>query len=229
MRSTKRICRLLLSLFLFSVGIPYYCAAQNSDDNDSQAVAGASSGSSPGSAGMEERESAFLSELKRAERSGRRSQAYIGSLLRLGMYYNRQNQFSKATGSLSQALSLIDSGALHPTPAKDIRPERVIEKAGPGGTVSATVVRTPMPYEEVLQDLLPQLVTAEIGCNLLASAEKHIKRLIALQGTNPVTAKLNLMTAYTQYAELLHKQHRDKEARVYEKKAQEINSSFKPL
>lgn len=218
----KRPARMILSLALL-VALASISSAQ---DNE---VPGASGGSSPGSSGMDDTEAEHLSIVRQSEKKGKTSRDYIGSLLGLGMHYNRHERFAQAARTLRQALSIIDAGALKPTPDKDRKPERIVEQHHPGGVVSAQVIRTPMPYEETLQELLPQLITAEIGANELAPAEAHIKRLIALAGPNEVADKLALMSAYSQYAELRRKQHRDKEAEQFQRKADEISRSFKPL
>lgn len=183
----------------------------------------------PGSAGMDDSEGHYLAAVKQAGIRGKTSREYIESLIGLGMHYNRQEDFGKAARTLRQALAIIDAGALKPTPAQARKPERIVEKRHDGGVVSAEVVRSPMPYEETLEELLPQLLTAESGENNLAQASAHMKRLIALPGTNPVAKKASLMSAYMQYAELLRKRGLTKEAESYERKADEINRSFKPL
>ena len=205
--------------------------AQNNDDQPQwqDGAPGAVGGSSPGSSGMEESESGHKRAVEKAKKKGLTSREYIGSLLALGMFYNREERFVDASKTLRQSLSIIDAGAMKPTPDKDRKPEKVIEKQHPGGVVSAEVVRTPMPYEETLQELLPQLVTAEIGAKELKQAEMHIKRLLALKGPNVVADKLAQISAYSQYAELMRKLGRVKEAAEYQRKADEINASFKPL
>lgn len=190
---------------------------------------GVSGGSSPGSTGMEDSEASNKRAVEQAKKKGYNSREHIGSLLGLGMFYNRQDRFAEASKVLRQALSIIDAGAMKPTPEKDRKPEKIIETQHPGGVVSAQVVRTPMPYEEMLQDLLPQLATAEIGAKEFKGAEVHIKRLLALKGPNGVADKLAQMSAYSLYAELMRKMGRMKESAEYQRKADEINASFKPL
>ncbi|HEY9787371.1 MAG TPA: hypothetical protein V6D17_18420, partial [Candidatus Obscuribacterales bacterium] len=165
------------------------------------------------------------------ESRGKRSRAYIDALVNLGMHYNRTERFRDASRVLQQALSLADSGVLKPTPPQNRVPERVVEIKGNqnDGVVGAQVIRQSLPYEEVMEGLLPQLITAEIGANQLMAAETHVKRLIKLAGTNPVTSKLNLMSAYTSYAQILRKLHRHKEADAYQRKADDINRSFIPM
>jgi hypothetical protein len=201
---------------------------------DEQMVSGAGSNgepgvSSPGSPGMAENEAAFLAEVRKAEKKGKSSQAYIGSLLALGMHYNRVGRFADAVRVMRQALAIVDGGALKPTPAAKRVPERTVVKEHNNGVVSAEVVRQPLPYEEILEELLPQLVSAEISAGDLRSAELHVKRLISFAGSNEVRGKLNLISAYSSYAEICRKQHRQKEADMYQRKADEINRSFKPL
>lgn len=192
---------------------------------------GVSSGSSAGSAGMPDVPEFYEKEVARAARKGKRSQAYIGSLIALGMHYNRAGRYEKASSTLNQALAIIDSGALKPMPAKARIPDRIVETRT-GDTVSAQNIHQPLPYEETLQELWPQLATAEVGANQLAAAEIHIKRWIKFNtssSVNPVADKLGMMSAYSQYAELLRRTHRSKEAKEYQRKADEINSSFVPL
>lgn len=203
--------------------------AQVEGGGEPGASAGGSPGvSSPGSAGMPDEPAIYEREVRKAAKKGKRSLEYIGSLLALGMHYNRSRNFTKASATLNQALAIIDAGALKPTALKDRTPDKIIEHQGEG-TVSAEIVHKPLPYEETLQELLPQLVTAEIGANQLAPAEIHLKRQIKLSSSNPVADKLSLMSAYSQYAELMRKLHRNKEAAEYQRKADKINSSFIPL
>jgi hypothetical protein len=185
--------------------------------------------SSSGSPGMAENEAAFLAEVRKSEKKGKSSQAYIGSLLALGMHYNRTGRFADAVRVMKQALAIVDGGALKPTPEAKRIPERTLVKEHGNGVVSAEVVRQPLAYEEILEELLPQLVSAEISAGDLRSAEVHVKRLISFAGSNDVRQKLNLISAYTSYAEICRKQHRQKEADMYQRKADEINRSFKPL
>lgn len=189
---------------------------------------GVAAGSSQGSSGMPDTGAEYLKLVKQAEHKGKTSREYIGSLIGLGMHYNRQEQFPQAIKALRQALSIIDAGAIKPAPTNERVPEKIIEHHQ-GETVSAEVVRTPYPYEETMQELLPQLITAEMGANDLAAAERHIKRLIGIKGPNDVADKMSLINAYTQYAELMRKLKRPGEAEAYQKKADEINASFIPL
>lgn len=185
-------------------------------------------GSSEGSPGMDEQgEPAFLKNLQEARKQGPKSIQYIGSLLDLGMFYNRRERYADAERVLLQALAIVDSGALRPSPKTAPRPP--IVQHHPGGVVSATNCDPPKPYEELMQNLFPALVTAEIENSKYAAAEAHIKRMIALVPSNEVTGSLNLMSAYSSYATLLRKQGRVREAQIYEQKADAINKSFKPL
>lgn len=184
-----------------------------------------SSGSSSGSPGMPDEPALLERDVRLAAKGGKRSKEYIGSLITLGMYYNRNNQFVKATATLNEALRVIDSGALKPTPAENRTADKIIQQASKD-TVSAQVVHKPLPYEETLQQLLPALATAQIGANRLAQAEATIKRLLKVTTTNPVADKVTLMSAYAQYSETLRKLGRNKEADEYLRKSQEISKSF---
>lgn len=219
MRSKIQILFLLSALLFFGAKTAF---AQNEQP-------GVSEGSVEGSPGMEDTEAVYSSMVRAAARKGKTSREYIGSLLGLGMHYNRANRFRDASRTLRQALQIIDSGALKPAPTAERKPEKIIERHHPNGVVSAEVVRTPYPYEEMMQELLPQLITAELGANELTIVEGHIKRLIALKGPNGVADKLSLMSAYAGYAELMRKRNRPKEAAIYDRKVDDINKSFKPL
>jgi len=193
-------------------------------------IADANAGaSSPGSAGMPDTDSVYQAAVAKSAKQGKRSVPYIQSLIALGMHYNRANRFSDAGKALKQALQIIDAGALKPTPNAERKPERIIEKHESGDVVSAQVVRTPYPYEETLQELLPQLVTAELGTNELDLAERNLQRLLKLKGANQIADKLSLMSVYSSYAEIMRRRHRPKDAAMYQEKVDEINSSFKPL
>ena len=190
------------------------------------AIAGVSSA---GSEGMPDTDSVYQAAVIKSAKQGKRSMSYIQSLIALGMHYNRVNKFQDAGKALKQALQIIDAGALRPAPNDDRKPERIIEKHESNDVVSAQILRTPYPYEETLQELLPQLVTAQLGTNELDLAESYLKRLLKLKGANPVADKLSLMSVYSSYAEIMRRRHRPKDAAVYQKKVDEINSSFKPL
>jgi tetratricopeptide (TPR) repeat protein len=172
----------------------------------------------------DEGEPAFLRLLNAAKKKGPRSLQYIGGLMELGMYYNRVNRFEDATRVLTQALAIVDSGAVKPSPKTAPVPPLV--QHHPGGVVSATNMNPPKPYEELMQNLMPALVQAEMNSGRMAQAESHIKRMIALAASDPVSGKLNLMSAYTAYAELCRKQGREREAAAYQKKADDINATF---
>lgn len=218
----KAVLSFCLSALIAAVSL---CQAASAQEGEPGVVAG----SSAGFEGMPDTEQMYMSIVKKNLQKGKTSKEYIGSLLGLGMHYNRSNRFQDASKTLKQALAIIDGGALKPAPTAERKPEKIVEQHHSNGTVSAQVVRTPYPYEEMLQELLPQLVTAELGANELTPAEAHIKRLIAIKGANPVADKLSLMSAYASYAELMRKRNRPKEAEMYQRKVDEINSSFKPL
>ena len=205
-----------------------HSAAQEQGGSVGQDMGGVSGSSSPGFAGEADVEGPYLSRVKNSAKKGLNSVQHMQDLIGLGMHYNRAGRYADASRTLKQALKIHDI-ALKPTPPSARRPERVIERDHGNGTVSAEVVSVPMPYEETLQDLLPQLISAELEANELTVAETHIKRLIALKGTNPVADKLSLMSAYSSYSQLMRKLHRPKDAEMYQRKADEINSSFKPL
>jgi hypothetical protein len=221
-RTTSRTFAAAASLaFGFALTVTY-------PDLRAQDQSGGASGSSEGSAGMEEAgEQAFVDQVRRDKAKGPRSQQYIGALVELGMYYNRHEQAEKARQALQQALAIIDAGAMKPSPQTPQRPPLV--QYHDNGTVSATNQNPPQPYEETISNLLPALATAEIACSKYSSAETHLKRLIAMKSNNDVANKLNLMSAYGLYAQVLHKIGKHKDAAVYERKTDEINRSFKPL
>jgi hypothetical protein len=193
---------------------------------------GGQPGASAGSAGMEDEEKIFRDGVNKAEKHGGHSREYIDSLVQLGMHYNRQRRFADATKTLSKALTIIDAGTIKPTPEKDKRPEKVVETRsgnGASGTVGIHVIKTPMPYEETMAELLPQLIDAEIGTNKLKAAEVHVKRLIAVPAPNSLRHKMNLMFACNRYSEILRKENRIKEADDYQARANAINNSFTGL
>lgn len=187
------------------------------------------SASSPGSEGMPDTDAIYQAAVTKSAKKGKTSKSYINSLIALGMHYNRVNRFSEAAKVLRQALQIIDAGALKPTQGSARKPETVIETHESNGTVSATIQRTPYPYEETMQELLPQLASAELSSNQLDFAEQHLNRLIKIKGPNGVADKVTLMSAYSTYAELMRRKHRPKDAAMYQRKADEINASFKPL
>jgi tetratricopeptide (TPR) repeat protein len=188
----------------------------------------ASGTSVSGSRGMDdEGEPAFQRVVKQASKYGLRSVEYAGALTELGLYYNRCGRYADAARVLGQALQIVDRGAVHPTPPFKEKPPLV--EHHPGGVVSATNVNPPTPYEDLLSNLLPALFSAEVESGKYPQAEAHIKRLIAMRSPNDVMQKLNLMQAYSVYAKLLRKTGRTAQANEYEKKADAINKSFKPL
>ncbi|MBI2811445.1 MAG: hypothetical protein HYX67_11545 [Candidatus Melainabacteria bacterium] len=178
---------------------------------------------------MPDTDSVYQAEVAKSAKKGKRSMSYIGSLIALGMHYNRVNRFSDAAKALQQALQIIDAGALKPAQNGERKPEKIVESHESNDVVSAQVVRTSYPYEETLQELLPQLVAAELGTNELDLAERNLQRLLKLKGANQVADKLSLISAYSSYAEIMRRRHRPKEAAMYQKKVDEINGSFKPL
>lgn len=185
--------------------------------------------SSTGSEGMPDTDSVYQAVVAKGAKQGKRSMPYMQSLIALGMHYNRVNRFADASKALKQALQIIDAGALKPAPNAERKPERIAEKHESNDVVSAQIVRTSYPYEETLQELLPQLVTAELGTNELDLAESNLKRLLKIKGANPVADKLSLMSVYSSYAEIMRRRHLPKDAAMYQKKVDEINASFKPL
>ncbi|HEY9733701.1 MAG TPA: hypothetical protein V6C89_17430 [Drouetiella sp.] len=199
--------------------------AQQANDESGSGV----SGSAPGSEGMPDTDAVYQSAVAKSAKNGKTSLAYIGSLVALGMHYNRVNRPVDAARTLRQALQIIDAGALKPAANAFRNPEKIIESRGAHGTVSAMVERTPYPYEETLQELLGQLASAEMSSSQLDLAEQHLSRLIKLKGPNDASDKVSLMSAYSSYAELMRRRHKPKEAAMYQRKADEINASFKPL
>ena len=183
---------------------------------------------SPGSEGMPETDAIYLKQVSNATKSGLKSQLYIGSLIDLGMHYNRVGKSAQACATLTKALAIVDAGALQPTPPSKRVPDKIIEHHG-DNVVSAQVVHQALPYEETLEALFPPLVDSEIATNKFASAETHIKRQIKLATANGVTGQLNLMCAYAQYASLCKKMKRTSEAAMYQKKSDDINATFKGL
>ncbi len=197
--------------------------------SENQVEGGASGVSSAGSEGMPDTDSVYKADVAKSAKKGKRSVAYIASLIALGMHYNRANRFLEAGKALKQALQIIDAGALKPAPNVERKPEKLVERHEANNIVSAQVVRTSYPYEETLQELLPQLVTAELGTNELVLAEGNLQRLLKLKGPNQVADKLSQISAYSSYAEIMRRRHRPKDAAIYQKKVDEINGSFKPL
>jgi hypothetical protein len=216
------------NLVLFTALSIMSCPSAFGQDGE-PGVSGGSGGSVGGFEGMPDTEAVYKADVLKNAKKGKTSKEYIGSLLALGMHYNRSNRSADASKTMKQALQIIDAGALKPAPNAVRPPETTIETQHGDGTVSAQVVRKSFPYEEMLQELLPQLISAELACNELTIAETHIKRLIALHGPNQVADKLSLMSAYASYAELMRKRNRPKEAEMYQRKVDEINSSFIPM
>lgn len=194
----------------------------------SESPGGEAGCSSAGSEGMPDTDAVYLGLVKKAEKSGLKSQTYIGSLIDLGMHYNRVGKHAQACTALTKALAIIDGGALKPRPAAQRKPDKIIEHHG-DGVVGAELIHQPQPYEETLEALFPPLVDAEIATGKYPQAEIHLKRQINLATANGVSGQINLMTAYMQYANLCNKTNRKKEAAFYQKKADAINASFKPL
>ncbi len=213
---------------LIAVTIRTACA--QAPDGSSGAASGSTGmgQSSSGSAGMPDTDAVYKKQVAECAAKGKRSLAYIGSLVNLGMHYNRKNEYENAELALSKALKIIDGGALLPLPGSTAEgPPTITEHAD--GTVSATINKPKTPYEDTLGDLLPALIKAETECRHWQPAETHVKRLIKMADTNRIIRVPNLMFAYSQYAELLAKQHRNKEAEIYRKKAEAINKSIRPL
>ncbi|HEY9774259.1 MAG TPA: hypothetical protein V6C81_10710 [Planktothrix sp.] len=207
------------------VTAPAYSQGATASD---EFAAGSSAGSSPGSPGLDDSDDKpFLDAVRKASPGGKRGPDYIDSLIQLGMHYNRQNKFAAAAKALSQALAVIDSGGIKPSPADRAPDSITVEQSG--DTASARVNRTPTPYEDTMADLLPALIDAETNCGQLNLAEKNVKRLIDLPAHDQLRAKLNLMSAYRQYSVILLKQHRSNEAVEFQQKADDINHSFKGL
>lgn len=182
-------------------------------------------GSSEGSAGMPDTESFYLKELKPAAKNGARSPQYVGALLGLGMHYNRANRFRDAERVLLQALTLVDSGAIKNVKRAPHVPA-IKETVHPDGTVSAENMNPPSDYEQMMENLLPALIDAEIKSNHYVPAETHIKRCIAFLSRPGAFGGPGLMSAYWQYSELMRKQKRFKEAAMYKKKGDDINATF---
>lgn len=181
-------------------------------------------GSSDGFPGLPDTDARFQKELRDAAKKGKRSEAYIGSLLELGMHYNRQNRFASAERVLTEALAIVDGGAIKNV-KKPLNVSAIKETVHPDGTVSAQNLNPPSAYEQLMENLLPALIAAEIQTGHLSAAEIYAKRTIAFLSGNP-GGKPGLMSAYWQYAEILRKQKRYKEAAAYKKKGDTINASF---
>jgi len=202
-------------------------ASGNEPGGEAGVVAGSSS-SSPGSEGMPDTDALYLKETRQAQKKGLNSREYIGSLIGLGMHYNRTGKANDARIALLKALTIIDAGALKPTKGSVKEQAPTVVEHG-DGTVSATVNKPPCPYEETLEQLLPALVEAETQSNHLAEGEVHIKRLITMAQTERIQRVPNLMFAYNQYSQLLTKMHRAREAAHYKQEAEKINSTIRGL
>lgn len=219
---------LFLLLLFAAASTPAQTPSQDPPGVSQDGPGGEPGCSSPGSEGMPDTDAVYLGLVKKAEKSGLKSQLYIGSLIDLGMHYNRIGKSAQAYGALLKALSIVDSGALKPRPAAQRKPDKIVEHHG-DGVVGAEIVHQPQPYEETLEALFPPLVDAEIATGNYAQAEIHLKRQISLATANGVSGQVNLMGAYMQYANLCNKTNRKKEAALYQKKADIINKSFIPL
>jgi hypothetical protein len=216
----------LLGVWVLGAALACVPGVSGQDSSGSQPGMGVG-GSSPGSPGMEDSERNYQNLARNSQKKGARSVQYAGSLLDLGMHYNRANEFKKAESALLQSLAIIDSGALKPTSGYQERPPRV-EQHG-NGVVSATNMNTPTPYEDMMENLLPALISSESGCGHLTRAEEHCKRLIAICNSNAGRRLPGLMSAYWQYADVLRKMHRTKEAEQFQRKGDQINKSIIPL
>jgi tetratricopeptide (TPR) repeat protein len=188
-----------------------------------------STGASSGSQGMsDDSDGPFLKDVQKAKKFGVTSREYIGSLCELGMHYSRKGQYAVAQKKMTEALAIVDKGALKPTKGSvEEKSPTVVEHSD--GTVSATINKPPAPYEETLEQLLPALIEADINSNHLIEGETHVKRLIDMAQKNRIHKVPGLMFAYNQYAEILAKMHRTKEAKHYKDEADKINKSFRPL
>jgi len=200
----------------------------SSSGSSSGSSAGSSGSSSPGSEGMADTDAQYLKETRQALKKGINSRDYIGSLIGLGMHYNRTGKANDARMALLKALTIIDGGALKPTKGSVKEQAPTVVDHG-DGTVSATINKPPSPYEETLEQLLPALVEAETQSNHLTEGEVHIKRFITMAQTERIQRVPNLMFAYTQYSALLTKMHRTKEAAHYKQEADKINSTIRGL
>lgn len=157
------------------------------------------------------------------------------ALLDLGMFYNRQQRYAEAAKVLTESLAMADAGLLaklapKTVPSKPPPPPKTF--VSPDGTVVGVENSDPQPRDvQFLEGVLPALVEAEMASKKYVPAEAHVKRLIAVaqKGKGSVADKVALMGAYFQYAELLKRTGRAKEAALYKKKADDINASFIPL
>lgn len=213
----------------------FYNAPTQAQPADEGGIAGTPGGgepgaaaSSPGSEGLPDTDQQYLKEVNQARKKGLKSRAYIGSLIGLGMHYNRQGKYALAQKTLSQALAIIDGGALKPTKGSVAEKPPTVTEHG-DGTVSATINKPAAPYEETLEQLLPALVEADTLSNHLSEGEVHVKRLINMAQTERIVRVPNLMFAYNQYSALLTKMHRNKEAAHYKREAEKINSTIRGL
>jgi tetratricopeptide (TPR) repeat protein len=221
----RKSIALLLALMAASNIAQAMAQSADGSQGGSQQSDGSPGVSSPGSPGMEEEgEPAFKRELQKAKVHGLKSKEYAGALQDIGMFYNRQGRFTEANKALTEALAILDG---NPALLRDTPRPNVPKRPDPPGVVSYEAEQTPLAYQ-VMSNLLPQLVTARTGAKQYASAEKVLQRWlkIAEAPQNPVWDK---MFAYTQYAELLRKMGRLKDAQTYEQKAQAINSTIKGL
>jgi tetratricopeptide (TPR) repeat protein len=210
----------------FDGGAP---GAAGGSDAQQGGMAGSAGASSPGFEGQPDTEPFYQAAVARAKKKGPHSLSYAASLLDLGMHYNRAGRFIDASRVLNQSLILIDGGILKPSSKATLAKEDTITTSQSDGVASATMHRVPKPYEEFMETLLPALIGAEVGAHQFKQAEAHIKRLIAMPATNPVSGKLNLAQAYSQYAIVLRATNRAALAKQYEKKAEDIHNSFTPL
>ena len=61
---------------------------------------------------MPDTDAVYLKLVSKAAKSGLKSQLYIGSLIDLGMHYNRAGKSAQACATLTKALAIVDAGAL---------------------------------------------------------------------------------------------------------------------
>lgn len=200
-------------------------------------------GFSPGSTGMDESEPATLALVNKARaKYGATSVEYMQELLNLGMFYNRQERSRDAVRVLLKSLALADAGNLKVLVAREAREAHARKIAAakssatppagggvssPGDTVSSPINTEERRVDvEFLQSVLPPLAEAEIKLKLYPAAETHIKRYMTLAQQQGAAGKINLVSAYWQYAELLSHTGRRAQAEVYKKKGDAINSTF---
>ena len=182
--------------------------------------------SSPGAEGEADNPKPYILALQTAKKHGRNSASYIDALIDLGLYYNRRQNWQQARLYLTEALAIIDGGALKPTIGSVEEKAPTIVPDPKSGTVSATINKPPSPYESTLEQLLPALAEAEQNSNHSSQAAAQIRRLINLAENNRINRVPNLLSAYNLYSQILKGMHRDKEAAHYKEKAEQLNKSI---